>query len=70
MNIGSNGKLLLSLTKDLLRRWERTKLDWRDAKAVEFERKYIHELTSSTGRAGEYFEKLDKIIEKVRRDCE
>jgi hypothetical protein len=70
MNIGSNGKLLLTITRDLLRKWERTKDDWHDAKTTEFERKYIHELTSGVDRAGEYFEKLDKVIEKVRKDCE
>ena len=70
MTIGSNGKLILSATKELWLRWEETKASWQDAKSGEFEQRYLLELQSSVDRALPVFADLDKLIEKVRSDCE
>ena len=70
MNISSSGKLVLSATKELWLRWEETKNYWQDAKADEFERRYLLELQSNVDRALPIFSDLDKLISKVRSDCE
>ena len=70
MNISSNGKVLLMATKELSVKWEQTKTAWHDSKSQEFERKYLIELTGSVDRAMGIFEQLDKLVNKIRTDCE
>jgi hypothetical protein len=69
-SLGTNGKALVAATKELLRRWDETRHSWQDQKAREFEQKYIAELQSSVERAGPVFDHLDKLVNKVRTDCE
>jgi hypothetical protein len=66
---GSAAKVT-ALTRDLANKWEHTKNYWRDAKAEEFERQYIEELLSSVDKAATVMEQLDKLIGKIRHDCE
>ncbi len=61
---------LMTLTKDLLREWERTREDWRDEKADEFEREYLRDLESSVNRSLHVIDRLDRLVTKVRKDCE
>ena len=70
MNISSNGKLLASATKDLSVRWSETTDAWKDTKAREFEKRYLAELISSVERAVPVFDDLDKLVSRVRSDCE
>jgi hypothetical protein len=70
MNVSSNGKQLAAATKDLVRRWEETKESWQDAKAAEFEQKYLFELLSAIERAVPVFDDLDKLLNRIRSDCE
>ncbi|HYV31007.1 MAG TPA: hypothetical protein VEO53_07880 [Candidatus Binatia bacterium] len=66
---GSASKLT-ALTKALSSQWQQTKECWKDAKCEEFERKYIQELTAGVDRAVTVIEQLDKLITKIRKDCE
>jgi hypothetical protein len=59
-----------ALTRDLANKWENTKNSWRDAKAEEFERQYLEELLNSVDKAATVMEQLDKLIGKIRHDCE
>ncbi len=70
MSIANDGKTLVALTKELTLRWEDTKASWSDAKSEEFERKYIAELLSGVEKSADVFEQLDKLVAKVRNDCE
>jgi hypothetical protein len=70
MNIGANGKMILQATKELSRRWAETAETWKDARALEFERQFLAELTASVDRAGPVFDDLEKLIARVRSDCE
>jgi hypothetical protein len=70
MNISANGKLVMSATKELWLRWEETKNHWQDARSAEFEQRYLLELQSSVDRALPVFVDLDKLISKIRSDCE
>lgn len=69
-HISSNGRIVSALTKDLLRTWAGTKEHWQDAKAQEFEHRFISELAGSVDRAVPVFEDLEKLIKKIRTDCE
>lgn len=70
MNTSANGKQLVAATKDLVRRWEETKESWQDAKASEFEQKYLFELVAAMERAAPVFDDLDKLLNRIRSDCE
>jgi hypothetical protein len=70
MNISSNGKMLVMATKGLSVKWAETAEGWKDAKSHEFEQKFLTELMSSVDRAAPVFDDLDKLISKVRSDCE
>ena len=64
------GQRLGGLTRDLTNRWQHTKESWRDAKATEFERQYLDELQASVEKAMQVTEQLDKLMAKIRSDCE
>ena len=61
---------LSGITKELRAQWLDTKTYWKDAKSVEFERRYMEELLASVDRAVTVIEQLDKLITKIRKDCE
>ena len=70
MNLASNGARLSALTKEISNRWKETREEWPDAKSLEFERKYMDQLTSSVDNAATVIEALNKLAEKIRSDCE
>ncbi len=70
MSIAANGKSLVMATRELSQKWVVTRDCWRDAKSEEFERKYLAELTASVDKAAAVIDQLDKLVMKVRSDCE
>ncbi|HEX3799634.1 MAG TPA: hypothetical protein VH413_13130 [Verrucomicrobiae bacterium] len=70
MSLRNNGTSLAMMTKELIGRWKTTREYWKDAKSEEFEKKYIEELQASVDNAVVIIEQLDKIINKIRKDCE
>lgn len=70
MSLGGNAVRLSTVTKQLLIQWDQTKEHWKDAKSAEFESKYLDELRQGVDRAVMVIEQLDKIITKVKKDCE
>ena len=61
---------LTGITKELRAQWQDTKSYWKDAKSLEFERRYMEELLASVDRTVTVIEQLDKLISKIRKDCE
>ena len=70
MNVSANGKTLFALTKQLSVAWGETKDSWRDPKSEEFERRFLTELTSTVDRVAPIFDDLEKVLNRVRRECE
>jgi hypothetical protein len=68
--MSAGGSRLEGLTKDLKVHWLQTKEYWADAKSQEFEHKYLEELFASVDRAVLVIEQLDKLISKIKKDCE
>jgi len=65
-----NATRLTALTKELWLQWQQTKNYWRDAKAQEFEQKYLSELVSSVDKTVAIMEQLDKLTSRIKKDCE
>jgi len=70
VKLGATRSRLAAVTRELSDHWLETKNYWRDAKSAEFERRYLQELLVRVDRAVAVIEKLDAVLEKVRKDCE
>ena len=66
----ASGARLVGLTKELRTQWQDTKAYWKDAKCEEFERRFMEELFASVDRTAAVIEQLDKLVTKIRKDCE
>ena len=65
-----SGNKLSALTRELWAQWQQTKTCWQDERAQEFEQRYLEELVASVDRAVTVIDQLDKLLTKVRKDCE
>lgn len=70
MSLSGSRSRLSALTMELSGQWQQTRSTWRDAKSLEFERRYLEELFVRVDRAIGVMEKLDEILAKVKKDCE
>jgi hypothetical protein len=70
MSMQGGGQRLMALTRELLRNWEATKEHWRDAKSREFEQRFIEVLVNGVHAASPNIERVERIVNKVRSDCE
>jgi hypothetical protein len=68
--MSSSGARLEALTKELRVHWQHTKDYWADDKSREFEHQYLEELFASVDRAVLVIDQLDKLILKIKKDCE
>jgi len=69
MSLSGNKSRLAAITKELSVRWLETKNYWKDAKAQEFEHRYMEELLVRVDKTVTVIEKLDDLLTKVRKDC-
>lgn len=70
MSLGGNRSRLVATTKELSLKWDDTKNYWKDDKSREFEQRYLQELFAHADRAVTVIEKLDEILNRIRKDCE
>jgi hypothetical protein len=68
--MNANGTRLSGITKELWLQWQDTRASWRDAKSDEFQHKYLEELFASVDKTVAVIEQLDKLVTKIRHDCE
>lgn len=54
----------------MLQRWHETKTSWRDAKSAEFERVFLGDLIGTVERTVTAIEQVDKLINRIKKDCE
>ena len=68
--MNSSGTRLNGITRELWGQWQQTKEFWKDAKSAEFEHKYLEDLVANVDKTVMVIEQLDKLIIKIKRDCE
>ncbi len=61
---------LNGLTNELKADWEQTKHYWNDAKSREFEERFMNELFPAVNQAIVTIESLERILAKLRQDCQ
>jgi len=70
MNLAANGARVSALTKELNRQWLETHQEWLDAKAMDFEKRYMENLLSNVDTAAVVIEQLHKLVARIRSECE
>ena len=70
MSMSANGKRLSMLTLQLHNEWQQAREAWMDSKSQEFQSHFIEELKAYVDRAVGVIEDMDKLVSKVRHDCE
>jgi hypothetical protein len=70
MNLSGTKNRLTALTKELSNRWQDTKTQWGDAKSQEFEQRYMLELFANVDKTITVMDKLNELLNKIRKDCE
>ena len=70
MSLQHNRSRITGLSKELNRSWQETQDQWRDQKRVDFDEAYMRPLFDSVENAVTAMEDLDKILKKIRKDCE
>lgn len=70
MNTRTSAANLAQAMKDLSLAWQQTRAQWRDAKAIEFDDRYLEVLPQHVARATAAIEELDGLLKKVRSECE
>ena len=70
MSLSGSRSRLSAISKELAIQWRETKNYWRDTKSQEFEQKFLQELFISVERSVAVIEQLDKVITKIKKDCE
>jgi hypothetical protein len=70
MSLSANRSQLAAITKALSMNWQQTEEYWRDAKSQEFKHEYLDELFDSVDSTVAVMDQLDKLLNKIRTDCE
>lgn len=70
MSLKANASALSQGFKDLSIAWQQTRGSWRDAKALEFEEKYLSELPDLSTKVGLVLGELEILMRKAKSDCE
>lgn len=61
---------LIQNARELSEQWHMTKAHWRDAKALEFEKRYLEQLPGLVSKANSVMNDLEILLKKIRKDCE
>lgn len=68
--MSASGARLEALTKELRLQWLQTKEYWRDSKSAEFEHQFLEELFLTVNRTVSTIDQLEKLLAKIKKDCE
>lgn len=64
------GARLTALTKQLEGHWQQTRQAWTDAKAEEFEQRFMRELETVANVTSAGMDNLEQILRNLRTECE
>lgn len=68
--MNANATRLGGATRQLWSQWQETKQTWNDLKSKEFEQRYLHELLAGVDKTVTIVDELDKLLTKIKQDCE
>jgi len=68
--MSASGSRLEAITKQLRVDWQQTRNYWDDVKSQEFEQKYLQELFGTVDKTVAGMDQLDRLIGKIKQECE
>ncbi len=60
---------LAKAVRELLRRWEETKMSWEDAQARQFEEKYLVPVQMHARQAAGAMAQMSALLDQIRTEC-
>ena len=70
MSVRNSASNLARAAKDLAAEWEETREHWRDEKSRQFADEYLGDLPDRITQAIAAMGEIERILRKVRDDCE
>ena len=70
MSVKSTRGTINKAVRDLNVNWQQCKNYWNDVKSKEFEEKYIAPLPDAVTATSSIIDEIDKVLRKIKRDCE
>ncbi len=70
MSLNNSRGRLVGISRELMKEWQATQELWRDRKGSEFDRDYMQPLFDAVDNAAVAIDDLDKLLGKLRDDCE
>lgn len=70
MSLQTNKGRLIGLSRELMRSWQETQDVWRDQKSRDFDKTYMQPLFDAVDNAAVAMDDLEKVLQKLRKDCE
>lgn len=70
MSLNNSRGRLVGISRELLRSWQETQEYWHDRKGKEFDKTYMQPLFDAVDNASSAMDDLDKLLQKLRKDCE
>lgn len=70
MSLQNSKGRLTGISRELLRNWQETQEIWRDQKSQEFDKTYMQPMFDAADNAVAAMEDLDKLLRKLKDDCE
>lgn len=66
---GAQNRLVV-LTRELIVAWGEARQEWRDEKALEFEKRFLDELHAGVNASVTHIEALERILKQLHEDCD
>ena len=70
MSMQNAAARLAGLAQGLSNEWRRTKTIWSDSRSEAFAETYMVELRDNVGRALATIDEIDRLLRRIRTDCE
>ena len=70
MSLNNSRGRLIGISRELQKEWQDTQSVWMDRKSKEFDRDYMQPLMDAVDNASHVMEDLDKLLRKLKEDCE
>jgi hypothetical protein len=70
MSLVESRGALAKASRDLQSRWQDARVNWADAQADLFEKKYLLPLEDTLRSALAAMDQLNAVLQKIERDCE
>lgn len=70
MSLNNSRGRLVGISRELMKEWQATQEVWRDRKGREFDRDYMQPLFDAVDNAAVAIDDLEKLLRKLRDDCE